>query len=105
MVVNFSGTPVEAFDKMLIVNAPAEDAVNEMVFAGVVRLCAAAIRGIGQKVLIYGTPDAGETIAACVLREHLAIPADQAVEIMKRVRASALRKSELIETIRNYRLT
>lgn len=105
MIVNFSGTPVEAFDKIFVLNAPAEDAIDEMVFAGVVRLCAAAIRGIGQKVLIYGTPDAGETIAACVLREHLAIPADHAIQIMKRVRASALRKSELIETIRNYRQT
>lgn len=105
VLVNVSGTHIETSDRIAILNLPAEDTVDEMLLAGVVRLCAAAIRGIGQKILIYGTEDASETIAACILREHLAISADQAIQIMKRVKSSALRKSELIRTVQSYRPT
>lgn len=105
IVINFSGVPVQAFDNIFVMNCPADDNVDEQVLAGVVRFCAAGIRGIKQRILVYGSPDVGFVVAACVLREHLGIPAEKAVQIVRRVQPSALDKSELIETVEGYRVT
>lgn len=105
VIINFSGTPVQAFDKIHILNCPAEDCIDEKVLAGIVRLCAAAIRGLKQRVLIYGSTDSCDVVAACVLREHLAIPAEQAVRILRHVRPTALTKIPLLETLNGYKPT
>ncbi len=103
VLVNLSGTHIETSDRIAILNLPAADAVDAMLLAGVVRLCAASIRGVRQRVLLYGTADAGEVLAACILREHLGIPSEQAARILRRVIPNALMKPELINTLGTYR--
>lgn len=105
IVVNFSGTPIQALDNTFVMSCPPDDNIDEQVLAGVVRFCAAGIRGTKQRVLIYGSPDAGYVVAACVLREHLGIPAEKAIQILRRVEPSALNKPELVATVGGYRVT
>lgn len=105
LIINWTSTPVQSADGIHVLNCTETERVDEMLLAGVVRLIAGAMRGRAQKVLLYGPPDAVAVTAACVLREHLAIPAEQAVRILRRVLPAALGKSALLETVNGYRMT
>lgn len=105
LIVNWTSTPVQSADDVFVLNGVEADNIDEMVLAGIVRLVAASMRGIGQKVLLYGAPDAVAVTAACVLREHLSIPAEQAVRILRRVLPAALGEKMLLETVARYRPT
>ena len=89
----------------LLVQWKTEEKVDEFKLQGVVRLCAAAVRGAGGKVAVLGSLDAIQVMGACVLREYLGCDADTALMLMKGSGAPGLVEPALIETVRSYRLS
>jgi hypothetical protein len=79
------------------------DNVEERVLEGVVRLCSSSMKGGRQKVLLVGSQDAIDTLAACILREYIGCTAGQVFTIMREGHPDCLQKHELMETILKYK--
>lgn len=79
------------------------DDVDEHVLDGLVHLCAYSMKGDGNRVLIAGSFDAVDTVAACVLREYMGCAAPVALSILRRERPGSLMKQELVETVVRYK--
>jgi hypothetical protein len=90
-------------DGAITVRWASGDDVDEKVLEGLTRLCASAMRGSGQKILLVGDQNAIDILAACVLREYLGCKASEALEIMRRDRPECLVKGRLAETVVRYR--
>lgn len=86
-----------------VVTWSAEDAVDERLLEGIVRFASCAMKGINQQVLLVGTQDAIDTIAACVLREYMGASAGVAFAIMRNGHPNCLQKHELTETVLNFK--
>lgn len=100
-----AGLPYKAKKGLLHARWPVEDDVDEKVLAGAVRLCAASLGGVNQRVMIAASREAGIVIAACVLREALGVDAKTALAILKGSCTWSVVQKVLRETIEKYRMS
>ena len=79
--------------------------VDEDIFFAIIRYCSALMKCDNQRVLLIGYQDAVDTMAACVVREYTGCDAKIALEVTRASRPFCLTKSELIETVFNYKIS
>lgn len=87
----------------LVITWSADDNVDERVLEGIIRFCSSAMKGVDQKVLLVGTQDAIDTVAACILREYMGVSAGVAFSIMRNGHPDCLQKHELTDTVLNFK--
>ena len=80
-----------------------EDQVDQAMLHGLVKLCSSVMKGKEQRVLIVGTQETIDTIAACVLKEYIGCNSTKAIDIVREGRKYCLNKNILIETINGYK--
>lgn len=104
VLVNMSeDISLSEFSVPMILNWNSGDDVDERVLDGVVRMCSSAMKGTGQRVMLTGSQDSIDTIAACILREYLGCSAGVAFSIMRDGNPGCLQKRELTETVLKFR--
>ncbi len=80
-----------------------ENEVDEKVLEGVVRMCASAMKGREQSVLLVGDDDAIDTIAACIIREYLGCGAQTAIGIVRQDDPKRLSRQGLVAAVTNFK--
>ena len=81
------------------------DDVEEKMFEALVRFCAGVMRSPKQSVLIVGHHDTIDVTAACVLREYLGCKPEIAMSILREARPKCINKPDLIDTVKNYKIS
>ena len=104
VVVDMGDVSNESYsDDVLVISWPTEEHVDEKVLEGIVRLCSSAMRGVDQKILLIGSSESVDTVAACVVREYLGCSAIVAMKVLRESRPDAINKPTLAETIVRYK--
>jgi hypothetical protein len=80
-----------------------ENEVDEMALEGLIRMCASAMKGKGQRVLLVGNQDTVDTLSACVLREYMGCNADVAISLLRVERPKCLAHDDLVEVIKRFK--
>lgn len=104
VLINMSDDPgLAEVGVPVVLNWMADDNVEERLLEGVVRFCSSAMKGKAQRVLLVGSQDAVDVVAACVLREYTGCTAGQVFTIIRDGHPQALQKHELMETVLRFR--
>lgn len=94
-----SGFPAKISSDAMMVRWPAGENVDEQLLIGLVALCARTIRSKGQRVLLVGSQEAIDVLAACILRAYVGCDSDTAIKIIRDGNPARLREPALLETV------